>query len=112
MIRFVIALVTTAVLVAAAATPASAHHKRHGSKRIVYLSAAYVPPHAHANKVHYGGKPGLGYWRRGPEKAYGFRFSSYKGDPFGSDDYYDGDRCYYDHHRDFCLKSKIFTGFR
>ena len=112
MFRFVIAFLTTAVLVAAAATPASAHRKRHANKRIVYLSAAYVPPHAHANKVHYGGKPGRGYWRKGPEKGYGFRFASYKGDPFGSDDYSDGDRCFYVHHQNYCVKNKIFTGFR
>lgn len=65
----------------------------------------------HAAKVRYGGKPGRGYWRPGPEKGYGFRFATYKGDPFGSDDYFDGDRCHYDHHQNFCIPNKIFNGF-
>lgn len=72
------------------------HHKHH---------------HHKASKVHYGGKPGLGYWRKGPEQGRGFRFSSYKGDPFGSDDYYDGNRCFYVRHRDHCVKNNIFSGF-
>ena len=65
-----------------------------------------------AEKVHYGGKPHLGYWRRGPEIGYGFGFSSYRGDPFGSDDYYDGGLCHYLKHQDFCYPNPIFTGFR
>ena len=89
---------------AATAAPAQAHHKHH-----------YAGHHHTAlavDKVHYGGRPGVGYWRRGPASGYGFGFSSYRGDPFGADDYYDGDRCYYIHHRDFCVAHKIFTGFR
>ncbi|MCB1484815.1 MAG: hypothetical protein AB7S74_13840 [Hyphomicrobium sp.] len=79
-----------------ASAPAEAHHyQKHGK----------------AAPVHYGGKPGLGYWRRGPAKGYGFGFSSYKGDPFGGDDYWDGDKCYYVHHKNFCVKNRIFTGF-
>lgn len=91
-------ILAVALPVLAAVPQAAAHH--------------YEKKHHSAKKVHYGGKPGLGYWRHGPAMGYGFAFSSYRGDPFGSDDYYDGDRCYYDHHRDFCLKTKIFTGFR
>jgi hypothetical protein len=67
--------------------------------------------HLNAEKVRFGGKPGLGYWRRGPATGYGFAFSSYRRDPFGSDDYYDGDRCYYLHHKNFCVANKIFNGF-
>jgi hypothetical protein len=63
-------------------------------------------------KVRYGGKPGLGYWRPGPAQGYGFAFSSYKRDPFGADDYFDGDRCHYVHKRDYCDANKIFDGFR
>ena len=41
----------------------------------------------------------------------GFGFWSYKGDPFGSDDYYDGNRCFYVRHHDYCVKNNIFSGF-
>ena len=82
----------------------------------VALSPVAEAHHGHkhhtASKIHYGGKPGLGYWRRGPETGYGFGFSSYKGDPFGRDDYFDRDKCYYVHHHDYCLKNRIFDGFR
>ena len=97
----VIVIAAAALLVSA--IPARAHHRHHIG----------APHHkAHAAKVHYGGKPGLGYWRRGPETGYGFGFASYKRDPFGSDDYFDGGRCYYLHHRNFCAANKIFDGFR
>jgi hypothetical protein len=66
----------------------------------------------HANKVHYSGKHGVGYYRRGPRSGYGFGFSSYKGDPFGADDYFDGYKCHYVHHRDYCDHRQEFTGFR
>ncbi|HMN37281.1 MAG TPA: hypothetical protein PKD49_06165 [Hyphomicrobium sp.] len=93
-----LALFCTGFFAAAETLPAQAHH--------------YQKHHAHeAAKVHYGGSPGLGYWRRGPGKGYGFGFSSYKGDPFGSDDYWDSDKCYYVRHADFCIKNRIFTGF-
>ena len=88
------------------------HHNGAHHFKIVYDTAAYTLPHAHAEKVHYGGKPGLGYWRRGPAHGYGFGFSSYKGDPFGSDDYSDGQGCFYLHHKNYCVKNRIFTGFR
>jgi len=44
----------------------------------------------------------LGYHRAGPPHGYRFGFATYAGDPFARDDYYDGRRCYYLHHRDFC----------
>lgn len=65
----------------------------------------------HAARVRFGGKKGLGYWRPGPKTGYGFAFSSYRKDPFGSDDYWDGGRCYYLHHKNFCMPNKIFNGF-
>jgi len=44
----------------------------------------------------------LGYHRYGPPYGPRFGFYTYAGDPFARDDYYDGRRCYYLHHRDFC----------
>jgi hypothetical protein len=44
----------------------------------------------------------LGYHRYGPPYGPHFGFYTYAGDPFARDDYYDGRRCYYLHHRDFC----------
>lgn len=90
------ALATGCLAAAAIVSPAAADHYQKSGR---------------AAKVHYGGKPGLGYWRRGPEKGYGFGFSSYKGDPFGSDDYWDGDKCYYARHSNYCVKNRIFNGF-
>lgn len=89
------ALLASALVLALSPMPAEAHHTTKKGK---------------AAKVRYGGKPGLGYWRPGPKRGYGFRFSSYKGDPFSSDDYYDGDRCYYVHHTNYCVKNRIFMG--
>jgi hypothetical protein len=74
------------------------HHKHHA--------------HHHAAKIHYSGKHGVGYYRKGPRSGYGFSFSSYKGDPFGADDYFDGYKCHYVHHRDYCDRRQEFTGFR
>lgn len=91
-------LATIAAFAVFAAAPA-AEARHQGSK-------------GYAKKVRYGGAPGRGYWRPGPAQGYGFGFSTYRGDPFGRDDYYDGDRCYYLHRRDFCVRYKSFTGFR
>jgi hypothetical protein len=44
-----------------------------------------------------------GYSRAGPPYGPGFGFATYAGDPFATDDYYDGGRCYYLHHRDVCM---------
>lgn len=98
MIRF-LALAAAAVFLASLPSPADAGHR--GARH----------HHPHVGKVHYGGRRHLGYWRRGPARGYGFGFSSYRGDPFGSDDYFDGGRCYYVHHRDHCVKNRIFNGF-
>ena len=91
-----------AVLWAAALTPASAHRK-----------ASYHGNHSHhrAAKVRYGGRAHRGYWRPGPVAGRGFGFSTYRGDPFGGDDYYDGNRCYYVHHKSFCVANHLFNGF-
>ena len=96
-----IACLAAVLAVASFSTPVQAHHgKHHGHKHA-----------SHVNRVHYGGKPGVGYWRKGPEQGRGFGFWSYKGDPFGSDDYYDGNRCFYVRHHDHCVKNNIFSGF-
>lgn len=93
------ASVLVAALSAFAFAPsAEAHHGKHHH-------------HHKVGKVHYGGKKGVGYWRKGPEQGRGFGFWSYKGDPFGSDDYYDGNRCFYVRHHDYCVKNNIFSGF-
>lgn len=94
---FVFALFLSFVLTA----PASAYHTHHGAGK-----------HRHAAKIRYGGAPGRGYWRPGPLYGYGFGFATYKGDPYGKDDYFDGGRCYYRHHRNYCVRTQIFTGFR
>jgi len=79
----------TAVFVAAAlaAQPADAHGRRHVHYPWDYR---YLPLR-------------LGYHRNGPAHGPGFGFATYRGDPFYSDDYYDGRGCYYLHHRYVCL---------
>ena len=62
-----------------------------------------VAKHGHAAKIRHGGDGHHGYWRPGPKTEYGFGFATYRGDPFGKDDYYDRSGCYYLHHKDFCL---------
>ena len=52
------------------------------------------------------------YSRPGPLHGYRFGFSTYPGDPFYSDDYFDGRRCYYLHHRDFCRGPKSLDWLR
>jgi hypothetical protein len=106
--------------VSALAPGALAHNAHHRHKGQVHAApadhyadhyhAAYA--HAHAGKVHRGGHGHTGYWRRGPKEGYGFGFSTYRKDPFGADDYYDGNRCHYRRHHDFCYYNTIFTGFR
>ena len=44
-----------------------------------------------------------GYARRGTATGLHFGFVTYAGDPFAHDDYYDGHRCFYRHHHDYCL---------
>lgn len=89
------------------------HYVRHRSykhRRHRYHSRRHVTDHRRAARVRYGGKRWRGYWRPGPETGYGFRFASYRGDPFGSDDYWDHGRCYYLHHSNYCVANKIFDG--
>jgi hypothetical protein len=52
------------------------------------------------------------YGRPGPLYGYRFGFSTYPGDPFYSDDYFDGRSCYYLHHRDFCRGPKSLDWLR
>ncbi len=87
--------------VASAATPASAHREQVYAKHQHYRAA----------KLRYGGHPHLGYWRPGPARGPRFGFSTYRGDPFGADDYYDGDRCYYVKGSNYCNANHIFNGF-
>lgn len=54
----------------------------------------------------------LGYHRAGPPYGYRFGFATYAGDPFARDDYYDGGRCYYLHHRDFCRGARPIEWLR
>jgi hypothetical protein len=79
------------------------------------LSLAVFVPLADANSLHHSTRtyvtghsghtvyPKKGYSRRGPPYGPGFGFATYAGDPFATDDYYDGYRCYYLHHRDVCM---------
>lgn len=67
--------------------------------------------HYRAAKIHLGGRHQLGHWRPGPARGVAFGFSTYRGDPFGGDDYYDGHRCYYVHHQNYCMRNHIFNGF-
>lgn len=99
------------LLVAALTVPAAAGHRHH--KHQGHHARAY-DGHQHsgrAARVRYGGKHGRGYWRPGPKKGYGFGFATYRGDPFGGDDYWDKGRCYYVHHRNHCVGNRIFNGF-
>lgn len=93
--------------VTAAAHSRYHHHKHHKHAHHHH----YAPHHGKvAARLRYGGAPGLGWWRPGPESGKGFRFATYKGDPFGRDDYYDGDRCYYRKSLDFCVSKRIIDG--
>lgn len=53
-----------------------------------------------------------GYGRPGPRHGYGFGFSTYAGDPFYGDDYFDGRGCYYLHRQDFCRGRKSLDWLR
>jgi len=80
-------------------------HAHHSNKH--HLSKAHV--HAHPK---YAAHNRRGYSRRGPPYGYRFGFSTYAGDPFYSDDYFDGRRCYYLHHQDFCRGPKSLEWLR
>jgi hypothetical protein len=70
----------------------------------VLLGLVSIVPSAEAHYWHhrYEGQFRLGYHRWGPPYGYKFGFATYAGDPFASDDYFDGHRCYYLHRHDFC----------
>ncbi len=70
----------------------------------IVLGLAVLAPSAEAHHWHRHHDNGfrLGYHRAGPAHGYRFGFATYAGDPFARDDYYDGRRCYYLHHQDFC----------
>lgn len=94
------------LLVAHSANAADLGKRRHAPHRPHASHGA----HAHKGRIHYGGAPGLGYWRRGPLYGKGFAFSTYRGDPFGKSDYYDGDGCFYRRGRDFCVQDYAASG--
>ncbi|WP_051112028.1 hypothetical protein [Hyphomicrobium denitrificans] len=75
-------------------------HSRHSHKAHVKTH------HKHNAYLH------KGYSRPGPLYGYRFGFSTYAGDPFYSDDYFDGRRCYYLHHQDFCRGPKSLEWLR
>ena len=83
----VLLIATAASLAIASAVPIAEAHGWHR--------------HHATGKSHHGPRP-LGYHRKGPVAGPGFRFATYRGDPFAHDDYYDGNNCYYLHHKDFC----------
>jgi hypothetical protein len=75
---------------------AARHHHHHHTGR--------GHEHGHAAQLRYGGAPERGYWRPGPHQGYGFGFATYRGDPFGKSDYFDGRGCFYLRAKDFCIK--------
>jgi len=84
--------VLAAGLILAAFIPLAEAKSLHRSAR------GHVVRHvSHKGHVH------KGFSRRGPPYGYGFGFATYAGDPFATDDYFDGYRCHYLHHRDVCL---------
>lgn len=104
-----IAFATMAALawLASSANASAAHHQHahHSYKH-----------HSHKAHVAHHHKPVAqkrkGYSRRGPLYGYGFGFSTYAGDPFYKDDYFDGRRCYYLHRQDFCRGPKSLEWLR
>jgi hypothetical protein len=107
----------SALALSASAAEANATHHRH------YRSAHHAHPAHHRHRytkrqrvrIVYADKYGvlrLGRYRPGPPYGYKFGFATYAGDPFASDDYFDGHRCYYLHRRDFCLSpNRAFDPF-
>lgn len=96
------ALACAAALLAltTAAPKADAFHSR-GYVKFGVHGAHHHGKGRKAKRIKYGPRP-KGYWRPGPEKGYGFRFSTYRGDPFGKNDYYDGGDCFYRNGHNFC----------
>ncbi|NOT73104.1 MAG: hypothetical protein HOP09_18080 [Hyphomicrobium sp.] len=100
-----------AVAAVAFSQPAAAHRAHHHGYHHGAGHHKAHHPEAKPAKVRYGGKPGRGYWRPGPARGRGFGFATYKGDPFGKNDYFDGGRCHYLRGRSFCDANIIFNGF-
>jgi len=76
---------------------------------VPFVSAADAKGTAHRVNAH---KHFVRYSRPGPPSGYKFGWATYRGDPSASDDYFDGHRCYYLHHRDFCVSRHWRGGFR
>jgi hypothetical protein len=79
------------------------------------LAAASLVSTADAKVTHHSGHYRYAaerYSRTGPAYGYKFGWATYWGDPFASDDYFDGHNCYYLHHKDFCLGPRRRGGFR
>lgn len=96
--RFLLAISVLAMVAALTPPAAAARHAKTKSH-----------PH-HAAHLRYGPAP-LGVWRPGPKRGYGFAFSTYRGDPFAKDDYWDGRECFYLHHRDFCRPYRAYEAW-
>lgn len=81
----------------------------------IALGLTALAPAAEAHHWHHHRDDGyfrLGYHRAGPPHGYRFGFWTYAGDPFARDDYFDGRRCYYLHHRDFCRGPRAWGWIR
>jgi hypothetical protein len=97
-----IAAVLTLTMVASQAEANSSYHRHHRHAHKGHV----VKHHNHYSHLR------RGYYRPGPPYGYRFGFSTYAGDPFYSDDYFDGRRCYYLRHRDFCRGPKSLDWLR
>lgn len=104
MSKYMLAIAAAAAGVMMSLAPASAKHQA----RVRLYDNDF---HYRSGKIQHGGRGNVGYWRRGPKNGVAFGFSTYRGDPFGGDDYYDGNRCYYVHHQNYCMRNRIFNGF-
>lgn len=103
-IAFAMATAALAMLAAGAnATTSTYRHSHYAHKAHKTHVAKHYKHGAYLRK---------GYSRKGPRYGYGFGFSTYAGDPFYSDDYFDGRRCYYLHRRDFCRGPKSLDWLR
>jgi hypothetical protein len=115
----VLAAASALALSAPAAEANGTHHRHYKSAYHVHHAHRVHHKHRYANRhrvrIVYSDKYGvlrLGRHRAGPPYGYKFGFATYAGDPFASDDYFDGHRCYYLHRRDFCLSpNRAFDPF-
>jgi len=102
-----VAIAAAAIAALTLVPAAQAGHRRHHGHHhhgghVVYDTGGEFKGKGPVAHLRYGPKP-QGYWRPGPETGYGFRFSSYRGDPFGKNDYYDRHGCYYLRGANYCL---------